>query len=186
MRRPISEGIDVWSIRLDQPSHPLTMGWLEPDELARAARFRRPLDRDRFLARRIALRLVLAGYGRIHPREVQLVEQPGGRPVAVGPGLPRFSTSHSDGLAVVAISDLVAVGVDVEAVRAHDDWPAVADRFFSAAERVELQARPAGGRPSGFLRGGSPAPARPPAGRPCSPQRSAALKKRSATAGQSS
>ena len=61
-----------------------------------------------------------------------------GKPVA--PGGPHFNLSHTDGLAVVAVSREREVGVDVERVRPVERAVAIARRLFSQDE-AELVAQ---------------------------------------------
>ncbi|MFE2286273.1 4'-phosphopantetheinyl transferase family protein [Streptomyces sp. NPDC059443] len=94
---------------------------LDESERCRAARLRRPGDRHRYRAAHIGLRLILGGYTGLDPRSVPVTREdcpccgePHGRPALEGGG-PHFSLSHSDDLALIAVSG-VPVGADVEGV----------------------------------------------------------------------
>ncbi|MEA2403667.1 MAG: 4-phosphopantetheinyl transferase [Thermoleophilaceae bacterium] len=64
--------------------------------------------------------------------DVEVVDGPGGKPFA--PGGPHFNVSHSDGLALIAISRAREVGVDVERVRPVPRAPAIARRVVDPDE----------------------------------------------------
>ncbi|MFD0270356.1 4'-phosphopantetheinyl transferase family protein [Streptomyces sp. NPDC127106] len=119
---------------------------LDAEERDRSARFVRPVDRHRYLASHIGLRVLLGGYLGTAPEEVTLVRDtcpccgaPHGRPAVAGGGL-QFSLSHSDDLAYLAFA-AVPVGVDVEK---HPSAQAVADVLgtLHPAETAELTAAP--------------------------------------------
>ena len=98
------------------------------------------------------LRLLLARYLRVTPRNVRLGREPNGKPILLSPaGVPplRFSVSHSKDRVAYALTRAGEVGVDVEHFRPGLDWPGLAERFFAPAEARELRrAGPAAGRAS--------------------------------------
>ncbi len=146
--------VHLWRIALDAaPGGAADEGerLLGPDERARAARFRRPEDRRRFVAAHVALREILGGCLGLAPGRVRLVAGPGGKPrLPAGP--LRFSLAHSGALALCAVARGREVGVDVERVRGDIDVAALARRFFSPPEVAELEALPAAERTGGFYR----------------------------------
>jgi 4'-phosphopantetheinyl transferase len=111
------------------------------EERHRADRLRRPLDRERFLAARGQLRLLLAEQLSCSPSEVPIVIGEGGKPRLEGSDL-RFNASRSSGTALYAISWEMDVGVDIEAVRQTTDILDVGARFFTPAEQADLAALP--------------------------------------------
>jgi phosphopantetheinyl transferase len=68
--------------------------------------------------------------------DVEIADGPDGKPVA--PGGPHFNMSHSDGLALIAISRAREVGVDVERVRPVPRAAAIAQRVFSRDEALAV------------------------------------------------
>jgi 4'-phosphopantetheinyl transferase len=137
--------VHVWTGWLDgaTPQSDSLEGLLAADERERAQRLGEPQVRRRFVARRALRRRILAGYVGCAPERLELRSDPRGRPSLGGGGdPPAFSTSHSAGLAVVAVSRAAALGVDVERVSATVDPLEVAERFFSAREIAELRAAP--------------------------------------------
>ncbi len=111
---------------------------LSADERQRAARFRFPDDRDRFVVARGRLRLVLACAGAGPPDRIRFAYGRHGKPsLAMQPEL-QFNLSHTADVAVVAVTENAAVGVDVEELHRGRRLEQAAHRFFSAAERTAL------------------------------------------------
>jgi 4'-phosphopantetheinyl transferase len=137
-RRPL----ELYWARLDAPA---PRDAVTPAERERAARFRHPADRDRFLAARAWRRQLLAAELDCAPQDVPIVAEPGGKPRVEGSELC-FSASRSAGSALFAVSWTGDVGVDVEAQRSDVDIEGIARRFFTASERRALEALPATAR----------------------------------------
>ncbi|OQY67126.1 MAG: hypothetical protein B6D46_07885 [Polyangiaceae bacterium UTPRO1] len=111
---------------------------LAPSERERAALFRRPDDRLRFVAARAVLRLLLAAAGRGRPERLEIVADAYGKPALRYPSPLRFNVAHSGAVALVALAADCDVGVDVEVVRERAELGAVAARFFAPAESHAL------------------------------------------------
>jgi 4'-phosphopantetheinyl transferase len=138
--------VAVWAFDVACPAEELSdEGILAPDERARADRFHFERDRSRFIRVRVGLRTLLGGYLGIQPADIAFEYGIHGKPaLAGGHQSPlKFNVSHSDGVALMAISHGVEVGVDVEAIRPMADANQIAARFFSPRETAELQALPA-------------------------------------------
>ena len=117
---------------------------LSDDERAKAIRYRRHADRDRYLASHAMLRLVLSRYVGAPPVSLEFGVGKNGKPrLERDPGFPLFfNLSHSGDLALLAVSGEPAVGVDLEEIRADVDVPALARSVLSAAELRVLRAAP--------------------------------------------
>lgn len=88
-------------------------------EAARAARFHRDEDRERFVVGRSTRRLLLARRLGVDAETLEFVEGRHGKPelhAGTQPLLPHFNSSHSGRWVLQAIAD-VEVGVDVEEIR---------------------------------------------------------------------
>ena len=156
---PAAGEIDVWSVPLDPPQDQAAAlaGLLADDERARAERFRFARHRRRYGVGRGALRTLLGRYLGVEPRQVVFRygrnEKPylAGAAARLAPGL-EFNLSNSDELAIVAFTTGTEVGADVERLRPMPDALAIAERFFSAAERRVLAATPEGDLERTFFR----------------------------------
>jgi 4'-phosphopantetheinyl transferase len=140
--------VHVWRARLDEL--PPFRSLLSPDEQARADRFYRPQDRDRFVAARGALRMILAQYTGIAASELRFLYGEHGKPY-LAEEQPHFNLSHSHGLALCAMARF-EVGIDVERIRETAHSMKIAERFFSPAEAAELKALAPDLRPAAFSR----------------------------------
>ncbi len=155
---PPSEGeVHVWRVALDPAEEVVARlrGVLAADEVARAERFHFEKHRRRFAVGRGALRRLLGGYLGTAPEAVRFAygERDKPRLAEQRAGLPlRFNLSNSAELALVAVTVGPEVGVDLEAVRPMEDALAIAERFFSAAEREVLRHVPPGERDQAFFR----------------------------------
>jgi len=119
---------------------------LSADELHRAARFHFPRDRRRFIVARGVLRDILGRYLGVPSSALGFRYSAYGKPaladVAAADGL-RFNVSHSNEMALFAVTQGREVGVDIEYVRAEIACEEIAEHFFSARERASLRALPA-------------------------------------------
>lgn len=90
---------------------------LGPEDLLAISQMRCAATRDCTIAGRILLRTALsqAVENRIKPRDWQIRTGPNGKPV-VATGWPalHFSISHTEQIAVVAVSETLPIGIDVE------------------------------------------------------------------------
>lgn len=133
--------IDVWRWNLDPPSCDIDrlLGLLSGEEKARASRFVYPIDRQRFVAGRAGLRLVLGHYLHIPPHRIGLTYNVFGKPRLAGaPELLHFNLSHSADVSMLAVSDHYPVGIDVEAIKPLKED--IAGHFFSKSECEGLAA----------------------------------------------
>ena len=129
---------------------------LSDDERARAARFVRDRDRRRWIVSRGELRRVLGEACGIAPAAVSFVAGHNGKPLLGdhrGEPPLHFNLSHSGALAVVGLTRVGPVGVDVEAARHMADRDAVVARFFSAAEQAAYRRLPVAARSTAFYDG---------------------------------
>lgn len=147
---PPLDGVEV--LRVDLDAHRGMVGLLSADETARAARFHRAIDRDRFVAARAFLRLLLADRLDEDPEAVRIVAGPHGKPHLTGDQAVRFNLSHSGNDALFAFTSAGEVGVDIERMAPVDPLE-LAQTCFSEAERAELCALPPNQRSTAFFHG---------------------------------
>lgn len=115
---------------------------LDAGERARAERFLRRQDRDRFIASHAALRIVLGAALDCDPAAVAYTVSSTGRPSLTGfdAGRLDFNLSHSGRHALVALSTAAWIGVDVEVRRPIPDALRIARAHFHPSESAALEA----------------------------------------------
>jgi len=142
-RRP-----DVWLVDVTDPAfQALADSDLpRPEDRARAEGMADPVRARVLLARRAALRIILARHTGRDAHSIRIVVAPGGKPVLVpdagtdGPGVPSaaFSVAHSGDLFAVAVGSATSLGLDVERLRTLSRARQIATRWFGAAEAARL------------------------------------------------
>ena len=110
---------------------------LPTSEQGRAARYLASAARERFIAARSALRLVLASRLGLPPRAVPLRQTAAGKPILDGCSM-HLSVSHSGARAVIACSSAGRVGVDIEVRRERPRWNEMLARISSGVEWREV------------------------------------------------
>ncbi|MDM0088163.1 MULTISPECIES: 4'-phosphopantetheinyl transferase superfamily protein [unclassified Variovorax] len=134
------EPCELWRFPLDQYLPAAAIATLSPDEIARARRFVFEKDRHHFMAARAALRQLLGQRTGLSPAALQFTAGPFGKPaLADVPGL-HFNLSHSGATGVLALSERLATGIDVELLRPMPDARALADAYFAPGERAAIAA----------------------------------------------
>lgn len=137
--------VHVWRARLD-----VAWSWtmdeaLTLEDRARADRFRFESDRRKFCVARSSLRTILGRYLKIKPGRLQMETGEYGKPFFKNRretlGL-RFNLSHSNQLALIAVTRDREVGVDIEYMRGDFVTDEVATHFFSPAEVAQFQTVP--------------------------------------------
>lgn len=149
---PIGE-IHVWRTALDRSADDVARlrSTLSADERARAERLIREVTRRHFIAGRGFLRATLASYVQRDAASLAFRYALHGKPELVGVDNFHFNLSHSAGCAILGVTRVQPLGVDVERVRLLENWEGIARRFFSAAEVAELSAVAAGQRALAFF-----------------------------------
>jgi 4'-phosphopantetheinyl transferase len=152
--------VHVWKLPLDidKSTFAKVAGLLAPDERRRADRFQFEVHRDRFIAVRGMLRLILGRYCDVQPAELRFDYAPNGKPtLRSGAGTCssddalHFNLAHSDGVGVLAITRVGPVGVDVEHVRDFPELSEFVRGFFSAREAAEFSALRCEGQLAAFF-----------------------------------
>jgi 4'-phosphopantetheinyl transferase len=117
---------------------------LAADEHKRVRRFHQAYGREMFIIARGLLRKLLGSYLGLRPGDLSLGDSVNGKPELLqhGQGEVHFNVAHSGDVIVIAFGCHRRVGVDVEQVQLDHSLRAVAERFFSDAERIALRALP--------------------------------------------
>lgn len=141
------------SLSLTDEEHAARRALLSPDEIARADRFVREVDRIKFTAARSALRIILGGLLDRPPESVVFEYSGRGKPSlcpTMAGGLT-FNLSHTDGCAMIAVSRDRDIGIDVEVVRPAFEIDATARWVFTPHEQEQFFALPESERRAVFF-----------------------------------
>lgn len=134
---------EVWVVDLTLAEHrkQACQAVLSADEQARAARFLRAADRDRYIVSHAALRHVLGRALDADPKALAFSAGPAGKPEMAGlwSGRLAFNLSHSGERAVVGLSTRARIGVDIERMRPLPDALRMARNHFAPDEVVALE-----------------------------------------------
>lgn len=146
--------VHVWRIALNQEDDRVERfrRMLEADELERAGRFHFDKHRRHFIVARGFLRSVVAHYLRAQPEALRFEYGAYGKPALGREHTLRFNLSHSNEVALLAVSLDAEIGVDVEHIRADFASEDIARRYFSRAEVEVFNALPPEERVAAFFR----------------------------------
>ncbi len=143
--------IQVWQFSLELPQDKVTYlaSSMDPEETARAARYASDKTRRHFIVGRGFLRLILSTYLECKPADVKLTYGANGKPYLSNPpgagyfGAPiYFNLSHSNGMALCAITPYGPIGIDLEFIHPIHEIEPIARQFFSPREWTILSHLP--------------------------------------------
>jgi 4'-phosphopantetheinyl transferase len=115
--------------------------YLDQAEAARTAQLRDAGMRRAYAIGHAALRLLLAREIGQAPGAVRFAAGAFGKPRCTAPDAPHFNLSRRPGYVAIALAS-APVGIDVERSRDGLDMAAIAQRFFTANERMFVDAGP--------------------------------------------
>jgi len=146
--------VHVWRASLDvAPERIQSLSrTLSADERERAERFHFLRDRNRFVAGRGLLRILLGRYLEMAPDQLRFGYNSHGKPfLANEDTFVRFNLSHSGALALYAVTCGREIGIDVEYVSEDVDIAGLGARFFSTSEVAALNSLPADQKQRAFF-----------------------------------
>jgi 4'-phosphopantetheinyl transferase len=153
-REHLAGHVIVWIAQVSKAQDSLI--FLEPcldvRDRERAARFRFPEDRARFVLGRGLLRKCLGHYLQQTPETIELAYTDRGRPILPHDETVQFSISHTHDLVAVAVTAGARVGIDLEYVQPQLDLPELAKRICSDEELQTFQALASRETPAAFFR----------------------------------
>ena len=136
--------IHLWRATLDDPVRfSGAEAVLSREELLRAGRFALVRDRERFIAAHGALRMVLGLYLSADPQSLEFRTGPMGKPALIQTFTDlRFNLSHSADLALIAVTRVREVGVDIERVQREIEIDPIVEHYFDPTEAWDLRISP--------------------------------------------
>jgi 4'-phosphopantetheinyl transferase len=137
------KGVDIWLLDFSTLTKNQVANFsnlLSPEELTRAQAVKH--KQQHFLATRALVRKVLAHYTGIPSASLEFARREQGKPyLANAPSPIYFNLSHSGNFAVVAVTTLGEIGIDIETIRPRN-FLAIAERYYHADELKQLTATP--------------------------------------------
>ncbi len=118
---------------------------LSGDEKQRAGRLRVQQRKQRFIAARGILRLILSRYLNSEPADMRFIYNDHGKPgidCELVTSRLEFNLSHTGDLGFIAVCSGRRIGVDVETIGAGDAYEKIPERFFSSGEVDTLRSLP--------------------------------------------
>ena len=142
-----SDHIDLWLCQLKDLSSDINEFYilLSDDERDRADKLKIEDKRRQYIITRGTLRRRLALLANIDPEDFVFEYLKHGKPVLVSDARftdITFNISHSNNLALIAISQKQSIGIDIEKINRQSDPRPLVTRFFSQAEQSEFNALP--------------------------------------------
>ena len=144
-----ADAVHIWRIDFSGPMA-ARENVLSREEQSRATMMKHEGARSTFHQARTALRLILAAYTGLVPAALPIVIDARGKPTLDLAGAPFFNLSHTNTLALAAVSRAAPVGVDVETIRPAPRLDDLAARFFASGETAALRALPEAQRLDAF------------------------------------
>ena len=144
---------DLWQIHLpDWESDISTLKkLLDPIEIKRMERFKFKHLRQRFLIAHALLRKVLSAYIQIPAEDLCFDQHDSGKPFLPDFDNIQFNISHTDDDLIIAITEDIDVGIDIEKIKPDMNFK-IAKRFFTKVEYNLLQQSPDSKKNLAFFR----------------------------------
>lgn len=134
--------VAVWHVAMPLAGTGVNGAVLDGEERERALRYRRPADRTRYAVTRAVLRELLGQQLGTEPASLRFAASGHGRPELAGFACLSFNVSHSGDHALIAISGVRKVGIDIERVDPALDWQALTGLVCAEDEQQVLMAEP--------------------------------------------
>ncbi len=137
-----ADEVHLWRAPLVQTAA-IVRHTVSPSECTRAERFRFDKDRERFIAGRGLLRMILARYLADEGAALQFNVGAHGKPTLARPNNSlRFNLSHSGDLLLLAVMEAREVGVDIELMRPDVPFASVAQHCLAPEEASQIALLP--------------------------------------------
>lgn len=148
--------IHVWRVNLDKESSSVQMLFetLSADEKQKAGKYRFEKDRSHFVVARGSLRNILGGYLNMSPPQIRFSYNRFGKPFLESESNQiRFNVSHSQGIALFALTREQEIGIDIEFINDNVEILKTAESVFSPTEISTLKTLPSNMQTAAFFCG---------------------------------
>lgn len=125
---------------------------LSQDEKQKSGRFKFKKEADCYIITRGILRLLIASYLKINPKDISFKYTSFGKPLLAFQSSLKFNVSHSGDMAAFAFFQNQEIGVDIEKIKEDFDVLELAQNFFSKREITSLEKQSPEDLPKAFFR----------------------------------
>lgn len=133
----MKDTIDIFTLQIPKNSDEIIQfeEYLSADEIRKSEKFRFYKDKAECISSRGFLRKVLASYIKKKPEEIKFEYSSFGKPfIEANAHNLKFNLSHSNGYAMIAITEFDEIGVDLEFMKSFNDLDKVAKDVFTKNE----------------------------------------------------
>ncbi len=138
-----SQQVHLWYLDLNPPEVILKslISLLAEDEKTKAERYKFKQSQICYQVVHSTLRIILGRYLDLDPKQINFIYSDRGKPFLADNCNPlnlQFNLSHSENIAIFAITCDRRIGVDIESLRSPDNILKLAQRFFCPSEYTLL------------------------------------------------
>ncbi|MCW8957014.1 MAG: 4'-phosphopantetheinyl transferase superfamily protein [Gammaproteobacteria bacterium] len=135
--------VDIWLFQLNiaEPRIKQLYPLLSAEEKDRSERLINFIHRKRMIAAHGFMRSVLSLYLQRPPESLEFIRANRGKPSLIqltNEADIQFNLSHSHNLAILAVADSQALGIDIEFMDRKHEWKKIIHRFFSNTEQAAI------------------------------------------------
>jgi len=130
--------IRLWLLDLNVSPDAAQCRLLSALERERALKFRAENDRRRYLVAHCALRLLIQDFAGVDAERIEFSVGPWGKPSLCQISGVYFSISYADDRALVGLTSIAEIGVDIETVRMIEDSDELTKEYFTETEQCAL------------------------------------------------
>jgi len=146
-----AEEIHVWHIDLDRPIGGMS-GLLSQEETARVEAMLMEQDKSRYKRVRGAMRSILGNQLGVPGDALEFIRGEHGKPSIRQPeSAIQFNLTHCAGMALLAVSETIPVGVDLEHISSRPSQLRIAQRLFPQSVHDDLAALPSSQQDAAFF-----------------------------------
>ncbi len=122
--------VDVWQMPTQFAVTDDQLSCLSDDQRQHYLSLKEVKARQWYLQHQVFRRQILALYLACEAHDIEFAQTTEGKPYIKNSDEIQFNLSHSHGQCLLAVAGKIAVGIDVEKLRAINNWQAIAQRVF--------------------------------------------------------
>lgn len=108
--------------------------YLSKEELNRSQRYHFKKDKNQFIICRILLKFILSQHTRIPVHDIKIAIDDYKKPFLVNTNLVCFNISHSNDYAIIAVTNIISLGVDIEYINEDFGFSEIVKDIYNSQE----------------------------------------------------